>query len=233
MIFCCLRVTSACLYSAIRPSQGTENSPGPGEGRLITLHISKMTYLDQEFNECCEIYMAPKYDIRTPTSSDATAISGVISTSFSQTFGHALSESDLAGAIAGPLSPESLHKQLCDPDSHFLIATAMPEEGEESIAGVIHTSNAAPHPSLQLSEPVYLRKLYVDSAHHGTGLAGRLLVAAEEEAKKQGYKSIWLGVWDHNTRGVRFYEKMGYVKQGEKVTELGGNQKDIIMEKAL
>jgi ribosomal protein S18 acetylase RimI-like enzyme len=193
---------------------------------MIGLHF--IAYLHKTENEMA----SQAYDIRPPTPSDAAAISGVISASFSQTFGHALAPSDLARAIAGPLSPESLHAQLNDPASHFLIATSTLDE-EARVAGVIHTSKAVPYPCLQLPEPVYLRKLYVDSAHHGTGLAGKLLAAAEDVATSEGYKSMWLGVWEHNARGMKFYEKAGFVKRGEKLTELGGGQKDVIMEKAL
>ena len=35
-----------------------------------------------------------------------------------------------------------------------------------------------------------------------------------EQAKNENKNYIWLGVWEHNTKAIDFYEKHGFVKFG-------------------
>jgi ribosomal protein S18 acetylase RimI-like enzyme len=41
---------------------------------------------------------------------------------------------------------------------------------------------------------------------------------------------IWLGTWDQNARGIRFYEKWGFEKVGTQTFLLGTDpQSDVVM----
>ncbi|MES2849190.1 MAG: GNAT family N-acetyltransferase, partial [Bacteroidota bacterium] len=37
---------------------------------------------------------------------------------------------------------------------------------------------------------------------------------AETFAKENKYEVLWLGVWEHNDRAKKFYEKMGFKDSG-------------------
>lgn len=51
-------------------------------------------------------------------------------------------------------------------------------------------------------------------------------------AKENDFKVIWLGVWEHNQKALRFYEKMGYEHFGEHTFLLGDDvQTDYLMKK--
>jgi ribosomal protein S18 acetylase RimI-like enzyme len=57
--------------------------------------------------------------------------------------------------------------------------------------------------------------------------------ACLEEARKMGHATIWLGVWEKNERAIRFYDKWGFRKIGEKQFVLGRDvQTDFIMERS-
>jgi ribosomal protein S18 acetylase RimI-like enzyme len=43
----------------------------------------------------------------------------------------------------------------------------------------------------------------------GKGVGQLLLEAAISYAKREGKTWLWLGVWEHNVRAIRFYEKNG------------------------
>jgi putative acetyltransferase len=63
-----------------------------------------------------------------------------------------------------------------------------------------------------------LELLFVDAAHRGTGVATRLVAAAEERG------ATWLSVVAGNARARRFYERQGYADAGpdrETVTVAG------------
>ncbi|KAI9635556.1 acyl-CoA N-acyltransferase [Dioszegia hungarica] len=176
------------------------------------------------------------YTLRQPTSGEAEALSALICSSWTQAFGHAVPASVVEEAIAGPLSPSTIEQQISDPSTHFLVASFQPQQGSEQIIGVAQLRAGLSEACLQLPNSTSLRKLYVDAAHHGTGVARDLLLAAEETARKDGWSSIWLTVWEGNARGKRFYEKMGYEVKGQKPSDLRGGSRgivDFVMEKAL
>jgi ribosomal protein S18 acetylase RimI-like enzyme len=79
-----------------------------------------------------------------------------------------------------------------------------------------------------------LNRLYLHSSTHGSGVASLLLKKAEEDVKALDGKGIWLGCWEDNKRGRRFYEKMGYVEKGRVEFMLGKSRRiDWVMEKVL
>ncbi len=63
-----------------------------------------------------------------------------------------------------------------------------------------------------------LGQLFVANSHRGTGIAPRLLVAAEIGMAKEGTAEAELHCVMGNERARRFYERMGWTSQG-KMTE--------------
>jgi ribosomal protein S18 acetylase RimI-like enzyme len=84
---------------------------------------------------------------------------------------------------------------------------------------------------VRFQEGIELVRMYVDHAHHGAGIADRLMDACIDEARRRGYASIWLGVWEHNPRAQRFYARRGFARTGEHAFMLGDDrQTDWILE---
>ena len=59
----------------------------------------------------------------------------------------------------------------------------------------------------------YVEKVWVDEALRGQGAAGRLLDAAEAEARRRGCRGAWLDTLNPAARAV--YERQGYTICGE------------------
>jgi ribosomal protein S18 acetylase RimI-like enzyme len=79
-----------------------------------------------------------------------------------------------------------------------------------------------------------LRRLYVEPELKGAGLASELMARALASAARAGAAAMWLGVWEHNPRAIRFYEKAGFALVGEHVFRLGSDaQRDLIMVRRL
>jgi ribosomal protein S18 acetylase RimI-like enzyme len=110
-------------------------------------------------------------------------------------------------------------------------------EEEGALAGYVYLHRTAPgeaHPGVPVGEAVEIERFYVGSHHHGRGLARRLMESALETAREMGGELIWLGVWEHNTRAIRFYEKNGFVDVGEQEFLLGTDlQHDRVMTRPL
>lgn len=58
----------------------------------------------------------------------------------------------------------------------------------------------------------YLKRMYVDPAMRGTGVAQNLLFALFDFAREKGYREIYLGTNSQMKAAVKFYEKMGFGK---------------------
>lgn len=77
-------------------------------------------------------------------------------------------------------------------------------------------------------------RLYLERAAHGRTLGRHLLDTAIRWAGENGYRTLWLKVWDQNTRAIAFYEKNGFTRMGiVPYTEAGMDDRVIVMERAL
>ena len=65
-----------------------------------------------------------------------------------------------------------------------------------------------------------LYQLYVDARARGTGLAAKLMSDAESIFTKNGIQTAWLACAIGNARAGRFYEKSGWHRSGNMVSEL-------------
>ncbi|MFD6065714.1 GNAT family N-acetyltransferase [Amycolatopsis lurida] len=60
-----------------------------------------------------------------------------------------------------------------------------------------------------------VEQVYVSSDHRGSGVAGALLAEAERVVSAGGHSRAWLAVAPGNARARRFYERCGWVDDGE------------------
>lgn len=67
-----------------------------------------------------------------------------------------------------------------------------------------------------------IKRIYVLSRLHGSGLGRRLLDLAEDDARSRGAKTLLLGVYKGNTRALGFYGRMGFETVGEREFDVGG-----------
>jgi ribosomal protein S18 acetylase RimI-like enzyme len=67
-----------------------------------------------------------------------------------------------------------------------------------------------------------IKRIYVLSRLHGTGLGRTLLGMAEDHAKTVGARTLLLGVYKQNHRALGFYGRMGFESVGERAFDVGG-----------
>ncbi|KAL7423335.1 hypothetical protein Q5752_002638 [Cryptotrichosporon argae] len=177
--------------------------------------------------------------IRRAVASDAAAVADLIGTTWATAFGSSVSPSDLEYFLTVTMAVPRVAADMADATRLYLVAEP-PSSGSASspsapaLAGVAHLVLDTAEACLTLPAPRELRRFYVDAAHHGRGLAGALMRAAEDAARADGGKSLWLGVWEHNARAQRFYAKMGFKEVGEHYFMVGeSRRRDWVMEKAL
>ncbi|MGX6648569.1 GNAT family N-acetyltransferase [Maricaulaceae bacterium MS644] len=79
-----------------------------------------------------------------------------------------------------------------------------------------------------------IKRIYVLSRLHGTGLGRKLLGMAEDYARRRGARTLLLGVYKQNHRALGFYGRMGFESVGERAFDVGGvTYQDWVLGKAV
>ncbi len=167
--------------------------------------------------------------IRRGVADDAHLLAELGARTFSEAFADDNTHEDMSAYLASSFNVEKQAEELTDPHSVFLIA-----EADEVAVGYAMLRAGDVEDGITGDKPVELVRLYVSRESLGTGVGAALMQAGIGEAKRQGYQTLWLGVWEHNTRAQAFYRKWNFHEVGTHVFQLGDDpQTDILMQRSL
>ena len=165
--------------------------------------------------------------IRFARAVDADLLAELGARTFSETFAADNSAEDMAAYLALSFAPALQAAELADPDSIFLIA-----EVDGFAAGYAKLKSGEPPDGVTNGRPIELVRLYVSQEFLGRGVGAALMRVCLDEAQRQGYRTLWLGVWEHNHRARAFYRKWEFRDVGTHIFQLGADsQTDILMER--
>ncbi len=169
--------------------------------------------------------MSNQYKIRSATIDDVEQIRHMQAKSWCETYRNdelGITEDWLKQETDNWLTEEELEKSkqflapfFTDSDQNFYRVAVF----EDKIVGFIHGSVAESGNKLSWG-------LYLDSNHHGTGLAQQLMSLANEWFGKQ---TVELRVASYNERAKAFYRKYGFVEVKNSEELLKGKIPDIKM----
>jgi diamine N-acetyltransferase len=148
-------------------------------------------------------------DIRLADVSDAGLVSVLATTTFYEAYFEQDDPADLANYIIESFSPATIAEQLTEPGSYYFIVSL-----DGRAVGYARLVSGSPDPSIKTERTLELKRLYLVERVWGKGVGEALLRHCEEFTREEGFDSIWLGVWQQNRRGQRFYAKQGFVKTG-------------------
>jgi len=170
--------------------------------------------------------------IRRATTADVAALSAFAASVFHLGCPET-APGDLADYIAAELPPERFLALIEDPNIVVLLAeAAQPEDPELQIVAYMVVVRHSPQPLISLDAPAEFRKLYLDPAYHGSGLADALVQSALALVEDEGPLSIWLSVFSENSRAIVFYKKWGFRIVGPREFLVGTDrQKDFLMQR--
>jgi GNAT superfamily N-acetyltransferase len=97
------------------------------------------------------------------------------------------------------------------------IATFIAEDAAGSRLGFVHAE--ASTDSVTLEPCAYVTVLAVVESAQGRGAASRLMAAAENWARQQGFRLICLDVFASNGRARTFYARQGYQEDSVRLTK--------------
>lgn len=167
--------------------------------------------------------------IRRAGPEDAGLLAELGARTFKDTFAADNDPQDMASYLASAFSTEQIASELADPLSTWLVAEI---EGRAAGYAKLHAGRA--HEAVSGPRPVELARIYAAREWLGRGVGLALLESCLEEARAGGHRTIWLGVWERNTRARAFYRKHGFRDIGTQLFQLGSDtQTDAVMEREL
>jgi diamine N-acetyltransferase len=167
------------------------------------------------------------FTIRTATTADADALADLGTRTFQDAFAKDNTPEDMALYLAEHFGGALQRAELEDAQVRFLLVLA-----EERPCGYVKLRRGAAN--ARGAKPLEVCRFYVDSRWHGSGAAQTLLAAIDALAVRDGHDDIWLAVWEHNSRAIRFYTKHGFQRVGTQPFRLGSDvQTDFVMARAV
>jgi ribosomal protein S18 acetylase RimI-like enzyme len=167
--------------------------------------------------------------IRCADCFDSELLAELGARTFSETFAAENSAEDMASYLSSAFIPAQMAAELADAGASFFVA-----EVEGEAAGYAKLSEGEPRACVKGDRPVELARIYVLEKWLGKSVGQALMERCMDEARRAGFRTIWLGVWQRNERAQAFYRKWGFRIVGEQVFQLGADeQTDWVMECAL
>lgn len=167
--------------------------------------------------------------IRRATVADAGLLSELGARTFSDTFAADNKPEDMAAYLAVSFTPARQTEELGDPLSIFLIA-----EIDKVAVGYAQLHAGRAPDNVRGAKPIEIVRIYASQEWLGRRVGEALMRACISEARKAGYQTLWLGVWERNGRARAFYRKWEFRDVGEHIFQLGADpQNDILMERAV
>lgn len=167
--------------------------------------------------------------IRTASREDAGILTELGIRTFKDAYGLDNDPQDLQAYLATAFTPPQIAAELADPAVTFLLAYAAVKP-----IGYAKLKTGNVPESVQGAKPIELVRLYVKKGVIGKGYGAALMNACIEAARKGGYETLWLGVWERNAHAQNFYRKWGFKHVGFQEFIVGTDlQKDLILERRL
>ncbi len=168
-------------------------------------------------------------EIRYATMVDAETLTELSVTTFQQAFAGSSKQENLDDYILTALNPAQLALELQDSNATFCFA-----ELNQQVVGYFKLIEAEVPECVSDSHAIELSRLYVREEFIANKIGAALMQKALEQARAKGYQTIFLGVWEHNTRAQAFYHKWGFKRVGEHIFQMGDDpQIDWWMERKL
>jgi ribosomal protein S18 acetylase RimI-like enzyme len=167
-----------------------------------------------------------KIDISKVNNSEVDLLRAISVQTFTETFSHQNTESDMLKYVSENLSIEQLSKELNSKDSEFYFLKV-----NQEIIGYLKLNIGEAQTELKNKHSLEIERIYVKQEFQGKYFGKQLLQKAIEIAKENNYEYVWLAVWEQNLKAIKFYIKNGFIEFDKHTFKLGDDlQIDIMMK---
>jgi len=155
---------------------------------------------------------------------EAALLSDLGRRTFTEAFADSNDPDCLARFLDQTYTPERQAGELKDPAITTFIARV-----DGSPAGFAQLRRGPGEACVSGPDPIELQRIYALREFLGSGVGKSLLSACMDRAKADGFRTLWLGVWERNPRAQAFYLRHGFRLAGSHTFDVGGDlQVDLI-----
>lgn len=171
-------------------------------------------------------YESIPFIIRKANMEDWPLLQQIGSQTFQETFADSNTEEDMQKYLHENFSDDRVKDLLRDENTIIFLAL---QEGVPM--GYLKVNFGPSQTEIQDNRALEIERIYVLKQWQGKGMAKTLFNKALDIARENKLDYVWLGVWEHNPRAIRFYEKNGFVAFDKHIFRLGTDeQTDILMK---
>lgn len=149
-------------------------------------------------------------NLRRVTIADVNELTVLARQTFYDTFTGTCTEEDMQSFLDRYYNALQLGTELDNPATYCFFAEA---EGKP-VAYLHFMEDYKNLPLMKKWKALELKRIYVLKEFHGQGIAQKLMDHILNFAVDNKFEVVWLGVWEHNLRAQKFYEKYGFVHSG-------------------
>ncbi len=172
--------------------------------------------------------MTKQLHIQPANLSAAQQLAQFAEQAFRDAFADDSSPDDMETYIRESFSLSRIQSELADEANRFFVAVSP----DDALVGYAKLRAGTLDPSVSGSNPIELERIYVGQSAIGCGVGAALMQASLTAARLDGYRTLWLGVWERNHRAIAFYKRWGFEVVGDHVFRLGSeDQTDLVMER--
>lgn len=167
--------------------------------------------------------------IRQATEKDAALIASISRETFRDTFAEQNTPDNMEQFMEKQFSTAMLMEELFDPLNVFFLAFS-----DNEPVGYVKMKPGAHAELPDTVNAIEICRLYARKKMIGKGVGKSMMMHAVQYANDRMFKTIWLGVWEHNKRAIEFYRAFGFEKFSAHDFVLGTDvQRDWLMMKLL
>lgn len=167
--------------------------------------------------------------IRKITLNDINELQQIGKLTFAETFSSVNSEENMRAYLEKGFSLEKLTQELEDQNAEFYFA-----ELDKATIGYLKVNVGQSQTEIKDKNALEIERIYVLKEFHGKKVGQMLYDKAIALANQKQVGYVWLGVWEENSRAIRFYEKNGFTAFDKHIFKLGNDeQTDIMMKRKL
>lgn len=147
---------------------------------------------------------------------------------FKTAFGPDNDPEDIEGYLKVAFSAAKIKEELSNPNSFFYLV----KSNAKNIG--YFKLNIGDAQSESIENAIELERIYTLAEYQGNGIGQRMMDKVFEIARRSNKEKLWLGVWEKNTRAIRFYQRNGFQKFGKHSFFMGADEQfDDLMEVSL
>lgn len=144
---------------------------------------------------------------------------------FLESFAEFNTEENLKDYFEKAFSITSLINQINNPNTRFYFI-----HQDQEICAYFKINIGESQTEIKAEDGLELERIYIYQKHQSQGLGKTILHEVKIKALLEDKKYIWLGVWEHNLRAIKFYENFGFKKFDSHIYVMGDDpQTDLMM----